>query len=356
MSASSSAAAAAAAERPFTNSDGETGFWFMRRRTHGTFSVMTEFDEFVRWEEHPLRYLFATIALVSTLTWLGFAGDNLQHHRMYGSLSFTGGCTFRQLWKNSWNSGGSVLLLFRASAFAGCAWFTATQIINPNVAAGSRVSDFMNFHDWSFYILTLFFFFATITSLRGVCIRDSGYEDRYIGHAGAENLSGHWLITLYSMAFTLALACDVLVWVELLVYPQCVSETFRSKMSTLLDPTSRLCYFEWNYLVGFMGNILLLLVESTLGQLPFPKCYLSSPLFVVSAFVVASYLLHETMLYRWPYEQMNFFKWQSIFYVNGFFFLVFFSHFFLNWFLSMGHGDKRKQDTVTEEHIPLFKQ
>jgi hypothetical protein len=23
-------------------------------------------------------------------------------------------------------------------------------------------------------------------------------------------------------------------------------------MSTLLDPTSRLCYFEWNYLVGFM--------------------------------------------------------------------------------------------------------
>ena len=125
----------------------------------------------------------------------------------------------------------------------------------------------MNFHEWSFYFLTLFFFFATITSLRGVCVRDSGY-DRYIGHASNCNLSGHWLVTLYSIAFTLALACDLLVWAELLVYPQCVSETFRHKMSTLLDPTSRLCYFEWNYLVGFMGNILLLLVVRTSRRCP----------------------------------------------------------------------------------------
>jgi hypothetical protein len=49
------------------------------------------------------------------------------------------------------------------------------------------------------------------------------------------------------------------------------------------------------------------------------------------------------------------FRWQSIFYVNGFFFLTFFTHFFLNWFLSMGHGDKRK-DTISDEHMPLFKQ
>ena len=34
-------------------------------------------------------------------------------------------------------------------------------------------------------------------------------------------------------------------------------------------------------------------MESTLGQLPFPKCYLSSPLFVVSAFVLSSYLMHQ---------------------------------------------------------------
>ena len=29
-------------------------------------------------------------------------------------------------------------------------------------------------------------------------------------------------------------------------------------------------------MVGFVGNLILLLVESTLGQLPFPKCYLST--------------------------------------------------------------------------------
>jgi len=62
----------------------------------------------------------------------------------------------------------------------------------------------------------------------------------------------------------------------------------------------------------------------------------------------------QGLLYRWPYEQMNFFRWQSIFYVNGFFFLVFGSHFFLNWFLSMGHGDKHKNKAMSEEHIPLF--
>ena len=335
-----------------TNSE-EQGFWFMRRHNHGTFSIVDEFDEFVRWEDHPLRYLFATVTLLSTLTWIGFAGDNLQFHRMYGSLSFAGGCTFRQLWKNSWNNSGFFLLVFRVCAFSGCLWFTVTQIINPNLTGGSRVSDFMNFHDWTFYLLTLFFFMATVTSLRGVCTPDSGY-DRYIGHTGEVNHSGHWLITLYSASFTLALACDVLVWVELLVYPQCVSETFRGKLSTLLDPTSRLCYFEWNYLVGFMGNILLLLVESTLGQLPFPKCYLSTPLFITGAFIAASYVMHEVAMYRWPYEQMNFFRWQSIFYVNGFFFLVFFTHFFLNWFLSMGNGDKRRE-TISDEHMPLFK-
>lgn len=331
----------------------EQGFWFMRRHQHGPFSMKEELDDFIRWEDHPLRYLFASIALVSTLTWIGFSGDNLHFHRMYGSLSFAGGCTYRQLWKNSWNSGGFVLLLFRASAFCGCLWFTVTQIINPNIEKGARVEDFMNFHDWSFYILTLFFFMATVTSLRGMCLPDAGY-DRYIGHSGQMNQSGHWLITLYSMAFTLALACDLLVWAELLVYPQCVSETFRHKLSTLLDPTSRLCYFEWNYLFGFMGNILLLLVEATLGQLPFPKCYLSSPLFVVGAFVAAAWVLHEGGRYRWPYEQMNFFRWQSIFYINGFFGLTFFTHFFLNWFLSMGQGDQRV-DTMADEHIPLVK-
>ena len=75
--------------------------------------MMEEFDEFVRWEAHPLRYLFATITLISALTWLGFAGDNLQGCRMFGSLSFCGGCTFRQLWKNSWsaNSGRGLTLI-----------------------------------------------------------------------------------------------------------------------------------------------------------------------------------------------------------------------------------------------------
>lgn len=237
------------------------------------------------------------------------------------------------------------------SAFVSCCAFATTQIVRPNLEAGGRVSDFMNFHDWSFYCLTAFFGYATLVSFWGVCFHDTGY-DRYIGHGGECNTTGHWLVTLYSCAFTLALACDIVVWLELLFFPQCVSETFRKKLSTLLDPTSRLCYFEWNYLVGFMGNILLLLIESTLGQLSFPKCYLSTPIFVTSAFVMASYLLHETFMYKWPYEQMNFFRWQSILYVNGFFGLVFGTHFFLNWFLSMGQSEKKKQ--MPEEHIPLF--
>ena len=34
--------------------------------------------------------------------------------------------------------------------------------------------------------------------------------------------------------------------------------------------------------------------------------------------------------------------------------MVFFGHFFLNWFLSMGKGDLTSDD-VGDEHIPLFK-
>ena len=160
-------------------------------------------------------------------------------------------------------------------------------------------------------------------------------------------------MTLYAAAFTTALVCDALVWVELLLYPQCVSETFRSKMSTLLDPASRLCYFEWNYLIGFMGNLLLLLMESTLGGLTFPKCYLSAPLFCFGLFAVINYLQHEVFFQNWAYEQLNFFRWTTIFYMNGFFGLIFGAHFFLNWFLSMGEGDK-KPSTMASEHMPLF--
>lgn len=334
----------------------EHALWFFKKNgeNEGAFTLTEEFNSFIRWEDHPLKYLFATVSLMSMLTWIGFAGDNLQYHRMYGSLSFAGGCTFRQLWKNSWNNGGLALLVFRLCAFVGCLWFTVTQIITPNVAAGSEVKDFMNFHDWSFYILTLFFFMATLTSMRGMFFSDSGY-DRYIGHTGECNHSGHWLITLYSTAFTLSLVCDLLVWIELLIFPQCVSETFRNEISTLLDPTSRLCYFEWNYLIGFMGNILLLLVESTMGQLTFPKCYLSSPLFVTGLFVAIAYVNHEVFFEDWPYEQLNFYRWTTIFYLNGFFGLVFGTHFFLNWFLSMGHGDMEASEAA-DERTPLYTQ
>lgn len=97
-----------------TPEEPESGFWFMRRKNPGNgFGLMTEFDEFVKWEDHPLRYFFMTITLLSALTWLGFAGDNLQFHRSNGGLSFAGGTTFRQLWKNSWDNNGGVLLLFR---------------------------------------------------------------------------------------------------------------------------------------------------------------------------------------------------------------------------------------------------
>ena len=332
----------------------EHALWFMKKDgdATGSFSLSDDFESFVKWEDHPLKYLFATVCVVTMLTWIGFAGDNLQFHRSYASLSFAGGCTQKQLWKNSWNEGGVALLVFRAAAFAGCAWFTCTQIVRPNIAAGGGVANFMNFHDWSFYLLTAFFGLGTVVSVRGVASSNGGY-DKFLGHNGACNTLGHWLLTLYSAAFTTALVCDGLVWIELLLYPQCVSETFRSKMSTLLDPTSRLCYFEWNYLIGFMGNLLLLLMESTIGGLTFPKCYLSAPLFCFGLFAVVNYLQHEVFFQNWAYEQLNFFRWTTIFYMNGFFGLIFGAHFFLNWFLSMGEGDK-KPSTMASEHMPLF--
>jgi len=332
----------------------EHALWFMKKDgdSNGAFSLSADFESFVKWEDHPLKYLFATVSLVTMLTWIGFAGDNLQYHRSYASLSFAGGCTQRQLWKNSWNESGVALFLFRLVSFVGCAWFTSVQIVRPNLAAGGTVANFMNFHDWSFYILTMFFGLATIVSGRGLLSGKAGY-DKFLGHNGECNTMGHWLLTLYAAAFTTALVCDVLVWLELLFYPQCVSETFRGKMSTLLDPTSRLCYFEWNYLIGFMGNILLLLLESTVGALTFPKCYLSAPLFVFGLFAVLNYLQHEWFFQDWAYEQLNLFRWTTIFYMNGFFGLLFGGHFFLNWFLSMGEGDKHPS-TMASEHLPLF--
>ena len=104
----------------------EHALWFLSpgdgdgSKSAGAFSLSEDFESFVRWEDHPLKYLFATVSLMSVLTWIGFSGDNLQYHRSYGSLSFAGGCTFKQLWKNSWNSGGGALLAFRLGAFCFC--------------------------------------------------------------------------------------------------------------------------------------------------------------------------------------------------------------------------------------------
>ena len=86
-----------------TEVDGdEHALWFMKKDgdATGSFSLSDDFESFVKWEDHPLKYLFATVCLVTMLTWIGFAGDNLQFHRSYASLSFAGGCTQRQLWKN----------------------------------------------------------------------------------------------------------------------------------------------------------------------------------------------------------------------------------------------------------------
>ena len=64
----------------------------------GDWTMSDTWDMFVKWEDNPLMYLFATFTLMSMLIWIGFAGDNLQHHRSYGSLSFAGGATHKQLW------------------------------------------------------------------------------------------------------------------------------------------------------------------------------------------------------------------------------------------------------------------
>ena len=219
------------------NGTEETGNFLHKPGDHsGDWTMSDTWDMFVKWEDNPLMYLFATFTLMSMLIWIGFAGDNLQHHRSYGSLSFAGGATHKQLWENSFGGGGFVLMAYRVAAFCFCVWFSITQIIQPNVDAGNKVTDYMNFHDWSFYCLTIFFGLGSFVSVRGVFGGDGDRASRYIGHSGDCNLAGHWLITFYSAAFTLCLACDLCVWLEMLFNPQCVAAEYKFKWSTLIGP------------------------------------------------------------------------------------------------------------------------
>ena len=96
----------------------------------------------------------------------------------------------------------------------------------------------------------------------------------------------------------------------------------------------------------------MLLVESTGGAVP--QVLPVHPLFILGLFITLAYLMHEFLFFHWPYEQLNFYGWQCFWYVQLFNGLVFGTHFFLNWFLSMGRGDLTSED-VGDEHIPLFK-
>ena len=101
-----------------------------------------------------------------------------------------------------------------------------------------------------------------------------------------------------------------------------------------------------------MGNILLLLVESTMGQLTFPKCYLSSPLFVTGLFVAIAYVNHEVFFEDWPYEQPTF-RWTTIFYLNGFFGMVFGTHFSSTGSSLWVTDDMEASEAVGRAHAPV---
>ena len=50
----------------------EHALWFMKKDgdATGSFSLSDDFESFVKWEDHPLKYLFATVCLVTMLTWI----------------------------------------------------------------------------------------------------------------------------------------------------------------------------------------------------------------------------------------------------------------------------------------------
>ena len=91
-----------------------------------------------------------------------------------------------------------------------------------------------------------------------------------------------------------------------------------------------------------------------MGQLTFPKCYLSSPLFVTGLFVAIAYVNHEVFS-RIGRTSSSTFTVDHHLLPQRLLRRVFGTHFFLNWFLSMGHGDMEASE-ASDERTPLFTQ
>ena len=328
--------------------------------TNGTsvMEMMEDVDEYLAWNQDPLRYFFCTFTTCSVLMWFGFAGDNLQYYRMNGGLAYAGGATNKTIWAESFSRSGLVLLAYRLAALCACVYYELNEKILPRVTHneetdmyGIDMSYFLNLHDWVVHAVTLFFALATLGSIQGLCSRTAS-QDHYIGHSGRCNTLGHWVMAMYTVAFTTSVAFLVLVFAEALVSPQCAPSSSRGDWSTLLDPASRLCYFEPKYMLGYLSTVVLMLIEASLGRLVFPKCYMSQPIFYCSSFFIVSMFNVMVLGGSWPYEWANFLRKQSMLYVNAFMYLVMLVHLGLVKFLKAASNQANPKNL--EERVPLF--
>ena len=320
--------------------------------------LLNDVDAAMDWKNDPLRYLWATASAVSTFMWFGFAGDNLQYYRMNGGLAYAGGATNRSVWAESFGKSGVFLLAYRACATAACAYYEVREKIAPRLTVnaetemyGLDMSYFLNLHDWTVHSVMLFFFFATLASLAGMCSRTATH-DHYLGHSGRCNTLGHWVMALYTIAFTMSVSFLVIVLFEAAFAPQCVPSSARGKLATFLDPASRLCYLEPQYMIGYLGNVLLLLIEASLGRLVFPKCYMSQPIFYASTFFIIGQFNVMVLNGDWAYQWTNYWRRETVVYLNAFLCLVMFTHLVLVKFLRANSNSKLAKNV--EERVPLF--
>lgn len=322
--------------------------------------LLDEVDTLLDWERDPLRYFWCTLCACSAMMWFGFAGDNLQYYRMNGALAYGGGATNRMMWATSFGrtASGGVLLAYRACAFAACAYYEWSEKIIPRVAMnketdmyGLDMSYFLNIHDWTIHAVTLFFALATLSSLRGA-VSKSATQDHYIGHQGRCNTLEHWVLALYVTAFTMSVTFFITVVFEAIVDPQCVPSSSRGRLETLINPAARLCYLGPEYMLGYLGNVVLLLFEASLGRLPYPKALLSQPIFVLSFFFIASQFNVFVLNGDWPYKWTNYMRKETILYLNFFLWLAMLVHLGLVKFLKSASNQAAMKNL--EERVPLF--
>jgi hypothetical protein len=319
--------------------------------------LLNDANEYVDWKHDPLRYFWATFCACSCFMWFGFAGDNLQYYRMNGGLAYAGGATARSVTAESFGKSGMFLLMYRLCALCACGAYVGrfgSSPITKNEGTGTyalNMSEFLNLHDWTLYAVTTFFLLATSASVLAMC-STPGTLDRYLGHSGRCNTLGHWVMALYTVAFTMSVVFTITVIFEAIFSPQCVPSSARGEWSTLTSPDSRLCYLEPQYMLGYIGTVVLMLFEASVGRLVFPKCYMSQPIFYCSAFFIMNHYNVLCLQGDWSYGWTNFLRKQTIFYLNAFMTLVMVVFYGLVKFLrSNANTASAKQ---LEERVPLF--